>query len=148
MGVYLNGHKTAAYLNGKRVGAYLNGKLIWGNKVLPIILNPTELIWKGVESGSSSYKYMTISGGKSPFTLSNIPSWATAGIKGAFETHITVYPNSQNTGTSNRTGTITVTDVKGNSATFTVIQEIMAIFFVIVGNGNIMYTDDGGDIWV
>jgi hypothetical protein len=148
MGVYLNGHKTAAYLNGKRVGAYLNGKLIWGGKVLPLTLDPTELIWKGVESGSSSFKNVTISGGKSPFILSNIPSWATASIEGALGTHIAVYPNSQNTGTSNRTGTITVTDVRGNSATLTVTQGIMAIFFVIVGNGNIMYTDDGGQTWV
>jgi hypothetical protein len=147
MGVYLNGHKTAAYLNGKRVGAYLNGKLIWGGKVLPLTLDPPELIWKGVESGFSSYKYVTISGGKSPFTLSNIPSWATASIAGALGTHITVYPNSQNTGTSNRTGTITVTDVRGNSATLTITQEIITVF-VIVGNGNIMYTDDGGQTWV
>jgi hypothetical protein len=101
--------------------------------------------WLYVDLVVISDKIATISGGKPPFTLSSVPDWIGAGVDGQI---ITVYPTSENTSTvSDRTADITVTDQQGNTVTLTVTQRAKNIF-IMVGEGNIPYTDDGGITWV
>jgi hypothetical protein len=111
----------------------------------PLEASSTSMTWEWNESGSSVGKTSTLKGGRGTISISGTPTWLSATLTNGV---VTAYPVSQNTGTSERTGTITLTDEQGKTATITVTQKVIRNIFVAAGNNIIMYTDDGGATWI
>jgi hypothetical protein len=111
------------------------------NQILAI--NPEWIIWDWDTYGSSNSVAVNITGGDLPCTISTGTNFSAT----VNNNIITCYPLSSNMSSETIEEILTVTEANGDMVNLTLIQKKKCIF-VIVGNGNIMYTDDGGDIWV